>query len=411
MSLRSLAFRRNISITVTTALFCVGAIIIFLLVGPESNKRDSDRDHKNSAAPHQLKEAAADPYVRPARRSTANKKPSVETLHPSIQRLISQVIEAGGDADSVIVARTQLREELKGMNRSDAVSMLVDALGSGIEISTGLDFAIDQKGFLTSPESIKGLLLNELSLLDPAQGAVTAEALMNKGGLELAEQITALRAYAYGNGLDYVDAKSDIFFIEQITSVFDKTSPGIKATPKELAIFDIATFTNNSLLNDRLIDMAAVKPGRDYTDGAWTTSDAAFFALDRIVADDFKVNIEKLQQNSAWERLNGADKVMLYTRADARDPADRALVEDFVFGAGRTQAERDMFIANFPNGNYYKGNNVIPLRPSVSDQALRQMDVNALEMARDWQLSPVYPQHSVFVDALVEKLENYTGSK
>ena len=102
---------------------------------------------------------------------------------------------------------------------------------------------------------------------------------------------------------------------------------------------------------------------------------------------------------------------MLYTRADARDPADRTLVEDFVFGAARTQAERDMFIANFPNGNYYKGNNVIPLRPSVSDQALRQMDVNALEMARDWQLSPVYPQHSVFVDALVEKLENYTGSK
>ena len=153
--------------------------------------------------------------------------------------------------------------------------------------------------------------------------------------------------------------------------------------------------------------MAAAKPDRDYVGGTWSASDEAFYALDRIVTDDFHANMEQLQQSSVWLRLDGKDKTMLYTRANVREAEDRTLLENFIFDPARSEVERDLFIANFPNGNVYQGNNVIPLLPNVSDRALRQIDTDALEMARKWKKNPAYQQHEVFVDSIIEKLEGY----
>lgn len=398
---------RTTTIATIAVLLCAGAIVFFLLAGRGSDQADNDGQQINSSSADLAKGRGANAHARSARSSLGKRKPIVVPLHPAIETLISEIQKADGDAETIMAARAALREELAGLNREHAVSILIDALGAGVKMQTQLDFAIDEKGFLTSPESIEGLLLDEVSFWDPAKGALAAENLLNSGGLELAERITALRAYAYGNGLDYADAKNNDFFIKQITAIFDNISPGIKATTKELAVFDLATFTNSSSLNERLIEMAAAKPDRDYVGGTWSASDAAFYALDRIVTDDFHANMEQLQQSSVWLRLDGKDKTMLYTRANVREAEDRTLLENFIFDPARSEVERDLFIANFPNGNVYQGNNVIPLLPNVSDRALRQIDTDALEMARKWKKNPAYQQHEVFVDSIIEKLEGY----
>ena len=119
-----------------------------------------------------------------------------------------------------------------------------------------------------------------------------------------------------------------------------------------------------------------------------TANHAAFLALDRLVAREPAALLPALLGTPDALAGREASRAGMFARADVRDPAQRALVADYLLAPDRSAAELDAFSGVYPNANAFVSANLLTAQPAPGRADLVAHDLAALAVVEGWLADP-----------------------
>ena len=96
-----------------------------------------------------------------------------------------------------------------------------------------------------------------------------------------------------------------------------------------------------------------------------------------------------------------------FARADVRDPAQRALLEDYLLDPGLVPGELDTFAGTFPNANYMVSRNLLTRSDTPGGEDRRAADVGALRTVEAWMADPRFQGRLPVLQKIQERLLHF----
>ncbi len=284
-------------------------------------------------------------------------------------------VAAASSSAEVDEALAGLRELVFGLPAEEAGRRLVELLAEpGFDRSTGRGFTVAADGGLGEVPSVRVALLDWLGRLDPAHAAAVAdEVLASPGNPDEWAVCLRNKALAQPDERDVLVAKTRELLRHEEWR--ERPSAGY------LEAFDVLV---HSEAVEALPDLAELIADR--STAARAPAYAAYLTLDRLM---LVAPVETMR------RLRGLDlsgrpamRAQVMARADVRDPRQRAELEAYLVGPGRSEAELDAFARIFPNANFALSSNLLSETRVPGAAELRARDRAALRVLDEWLGEP-----------------------
>lgn len=308
--------------------------------------------------------ALAVAWWRSASRSDPYPPFAQSTIEPSSERLVSATRQTTQSA-----FETAWRAELAACTKTGAVFWLVSKLESGDDAPTGARFVLGPDVRLYSAPSWRIYWLEELGLRDSKAAAAQAKKILTTPSTP-DEWAIALRWLALG-------CPDERVLLQAKTRTLLTYEPW-RTNPAEawLEAFDVAVYLGGVEL---VPELAALTTAQE----SHAANQAAFLALDRLV----QRNPQEVLSALLAEPLIGRESMRgnLFARADANDPNQRRVLENYLLTAGRSRIELEAFADVFPNANYHVSPNLLTICTVPAGVALRNRDQASLQAVRIWR--------------------------
>ena len=270
----------------------------------------------------------------------------------------------------------ELRRLLEAMPADERRRWLTEFLDSRRDADLGGQFGVGPAGDLTTSPSLRVWLLNEITRLDPAGAAALGRQVL--AGMDSPDEwAVALRAVALG------DASADgrTLLKAKTLALLGHAPWQEQPTSGYLHAFDVAVH-----LKDR--EFAPVLSNLLRQTNQPALAHAAFLALDRLTMAAPVDFLRELQTNPEW--LNGREttRAGYLARADATDPAQRGILEQYLLDPRRNEEELNVFATTFPNASLFLSHNLLTRQATFDGRQLVRRDAATLAIVRQWLTEP-----------------------
>jgi hypothetical protein len=253
--------------------------------------------------------------------------------------------------------------------KSHAIQQLLD---SKTDAPTGLGFKPGKDGSLTEAPTLRVWLLDELAQIDPAAAAEYAKIILqSKDSPD--EWALALRNLARGD----TSAEARALLVEKTGELLNAREWQQNPAASYLEAFDTAVFLGGTNFVPALASLVNAKDNP-------AVAHAAFLSLDRLVINDPAAMLNALLAQP--EMLTGRDELRAdyFARADASNPQQRALLENYLLNPHTSAAELAAFAGIFPNGNFMISANLLTQSPTLDQTEIKRRDAAAAQVVQAW---------------------------
>ena len=288
-----------------------------------------------------------------------------------------------------------LHRELLALPPVAASAVIRDFLATKADAPTGLEFKLRPDGFLSTPPTLRVLLLDLLAQIDAPAAAQIAEAILaTKESAD--EWAVALRAYALEHGTpegrDFLKAR----FTEMLAYEPWRTNP----SAGYLEAFDVVVYLQATDQVPTLTNLARRTDNR-------AVAHAALLTLDRLaLADPVGALSQLATQPDLLAGREGA-RANFLARANVGDSQQRAVLEGYLLDARRTPEELSAFAGVYPNANYFVSNNLLTRTVTPDRETLVRMDREALAVVRSWKADPRFERLRPQVEVMLRRMETF----
>ncbi len=365
------------------ALVCAASVICWVRFarGPE---RAQNQVWLNQTSPPPLIISSLAPSVVPPDTNSAN-------------RIASAAESLKNNNDPVGSAKNlgELRNHLNSLGANTASSTVRQWLDSGEDAATRLEFKLSPDGSLKTAPTLRTFLLDYLAQIDSKAAAAYAEKILSSQN-SADEWAVALRAYARGNSSP--DAQT--FLQKKIREMLGNRDWRDNPSVGFLEAFDVIVHTRDRELTPELGNMIQQKDNR-------ALGHAAYLTLDRLVQAAPADVLGQLQTQPELMEGHERTRADFFARADMRDPAQRALLENYLLDSKRSGSELQQFAGIFPNANYMVSYNLLTqtVTPTGAELALR--DREALNTVQQWLDDPRFEKLKPQLQTIKSRLEQF----
>ena len=288
----------------------------------------------------------------------------------------------------------RLRAWLRGLPPGRAASLIAQLLDSGRNFPVPLEFRIGADGALDAAPTLRVWLLDTLSLVDPAAAADYAARRIFTGTQSADEWAVGLRAYALGRPGDteFLKARAGELLFQSDWRARPSTG--------YLEAFDTLVYARATEFTPQLAALVQNKSNR-------AVGHAAYLTLDRLVCQETATVLARLREEPGLMAGREQTRASYFARADVRDPAQRALLEDYLLDPGLVPAELDTFAGTFPNANYMVSKNLLTRSDTSGGEDRRAADVGALRTVEAWMADPRFQSRLPVLQKIQERLLNF----
>ena len=287
---------------------------------------------------------------------------------PEPLRAVFSVTNAADRTQAIL----KVRQWLSSLPKDEAAGAIRRFLASGQDAPTGQGFQLNADGSLRQAPTLRTLTLDALGKLDPVQAAAAAkEILQQKGSAD--EWALALALFARVNTTN--DAR---LFLQQKAEEMAGYQPW-QQNPSAgyLEAFDVFVYTGDTNFVPQLSQFISTK-------GNPALAHAAFLTLDRLVQNDPIATLGTLNGDPAMFSGREATAAGFFARADVRDPAQKALLADYLLSSNRSLPELETFAGLYPNENFMISPNLLTPSPALSNAELLSRYQAAQQTVGQW---------------------------
>lgn len=332
----------------------------------------------------------------PGRSSVSNSTPTVasQSLAARLDNSLGR-LKASGDPEESRRILAELRNLLDELPRDLASREIQSFLASGKDAQTRLDITINKGGSLGDASSLRVFLFDYLGKIDrPAAGALAEKILSQYTTPD--EWAVSLRNYAWANhnpaAQDYLRDKAK----ELLANPEWRTKP----TAGFLEAFDTIVYAHATSLTPELAELVRDKENR-------ALSHAAYLALDRLTITDPTAMLKQLVAQPELMQGREQTRANLFARADLREPAQRASVEQYLLDPSRRPNELATFAALYPNRNYMISDNLLTTVETPQGGDLIVSDREILGVIEQWEKDPRFERLKPLLAQIRDRLLNF----
>ena len=290
-----------------------------------------------------------------------------------------------------------LRSLLLSLPREEATAWIEEYLNSGHNLSSPLAYQVGPMGRLNSYPSLRLFLLDFIVEIDPESAAQQSKLILNFSdnsdewslafrNLAWTQPNSDMRTFLEGRFREMVNRKNWI------------TNPSAGF----LESFDLAVFLGKDRLAPELSNLLATQDNP-------AVAHAAFIALDRKVQADPTAMLNWLLQEKEALDTRLESRASLFSRADIRDPRQRALVETFILSPGRSDQELKKFAELFPNANFFVSNNLLTEVQTPTGGGIAARDAFTLQQLETWRNDPRFSVRIEYIETILLRLRTFSG--
>jgi hypothetical protein len=308
---------------------------------------------------------------------------------------IAHQLTAANDPQTSRRLLADLRAFLDGLPREAASRDVQSYLRSKNDAVTTLDLTVGPAGLLGDASSLRIFLLDYLGQIDkPAAGTVAAEILSHYTTPD--EWAVSLRNYAWANpgadGKEFLQARAQ----ELLSNPEWIKNP----TAGFLQAFDSIVYANAAFLTPQLTAFI-----RDTSNRA--VGHAAYLTLDRLVITEPASVLKFLAAEPQFLETREQTRANLFARADIRDTAQRALLEQYLLDPRRSNEELQTFSAIYPNANFMISYNLLTTAATPTRDELVTHDSSALDAVNEWLRDPHFQRLKPQLEVIRSRLEGF----
>lgn len=289
----------------------------------------------------------------------------------------------------------RLEKDLLAMDPAEAVRRIREALASGRNRSTGMDFAIGADRGIDGWPTLRTFLLDMLFRIDPRAAAETSRGILESPD-DPDEWAIAMRNIASAG-----DAAADrTLLIGKTTELI--RNPQWQANPSigYLNAFDVLVHTSAVESTPLLSGLVRDKQRRDL-------AHAAFLTIDRLVQRSPAAMLERIAADTELMLARPEMTAQQFARADLREDDQRELVRNWLLSPDRTAAELRAFAGIYPNNNRFVSNNLLTSETPQSGAELAAHDRAAAEILKQWSTDPAFSDVKPHLDAMLGRLSGF----
>jgi hypothetical protein len=210
------------------------------------------------------------------------------------------------------------------------------------------------------------------------------------------EWAVCLRNYAWAHpGPD-----SEAFLLAKSRELLGNPAWALDPSAGYLEAFDTIVYAHGTSL---LPELAALIRDR----GQHAIAYAAFLTVDRLMIDQPTIILTQLVTQPELMAGREQSRAGLVARADVRDPAQRALLEQYLLDSARAPSELAAFAGLYPSASFMISNNLLTkVGPPPEDQ-LKARDRHALEAVEQWQNDPRFVTLKPFLPQIRQRLVDF----
>jgi hypothetical protein len=312
----------------------------------------------------------------------------------SLQKLYA-ALQAAPDAATARKLLAELRAMLSAMPANEAVAVIKQFLDSKSDASTHLGFKVARNGLLDDAPTLRTFLLDELARIDPAAAANYSKVILaSKDSPD--EWAVALRNLARGD--TSADGRA---LLEQKTTEMLQYDPW-QQNPSTgfLESFDAAVYVGGTSLIPTLTDLVKRQDNP-------AVAHASFLALDRLVINNPTTTLTALLADPGSMQGHETTRADYFARADARDPQQKQVLENYLLNPQTSAAEIDAFAGVFPNANYMISPNLLTQAQTPDRAALVSRDAESLRVVQSWITDPRFVQLLPSLEKIQVRLAGY----
>jgi hypothetical protein len=364
-------------------------LLAALLVGVVLWRSQRGSAERPATADAERTAQAGDPSMDPARRGAARPGKGAPSVDAALQAVL-----AGAPGGRTAAVR-ELREALARLPAPEAVRFLRATLDAKVDAPTGEGFELGRGGRLSGAPTLRVLLLEQLSSLDPAAAEGSAREIL---GSTTSPEEWAVALQALGRGEPEPGRRE--FMREKMRELLRHEPWQQNASVAYLQSFDVAVQLGGTELLGPLTDLVRRQDNR-------AVAHAAFLALDRLVIQQPGDTLAALAARPESMAGREQTRANYFARADVGDPAQRALVEGYLLDPSRPGAELQAFAGLFPSANYMISHNLLTAHPTPTGSELARRDRAALEVVDAWLADPRFAAQRPLLETIRERLRGF----
>ncbi len=261
----------------------------------------------------------------------------------------------------------------------------------------GMDLTVGAGGKIEGWPTIRVFLLDVLLEIDPEAAARISRGILAKE-TSPDEWAIALRNVAKGEqtveNRDFLREKT-----EELIS-----NPKWQARPSTgyLNAFDVLVYAGATRSSPLLSALIQRKDRRDL-------AHAGFLTMDRLVQRQPTDMLTRLKADRALQESRPEMTAQQFARADLRDGGQRGIVESWLLDPARTPTELRNFVGTYPNNNRMISHNLLTSAENVSGADLKEHDIRALAIIRDWRGNPKFEALSEYLEIMDRRLSLFVN--
>ncbi len=275
---------------------------------------------------------------------------------------------------------------------------LVGFLASGLDLATGLDFAVGPGGALETAPTLRVQVLDWLGALAPELAAAEARAVLDRSPSP-DEWAVALRDYGRTLG----EPSQDDYYLDRVLMLLEQPSWQAGPTRGYLEAFDAAVHSGAEAVVEPLLALSleAPHPG---------TRRVATMALDSLAGDDPLLVARVITAPGSPLREMPTFRASLMARLDPREPDHVAELSAYLLTVAEAGEERAAFAGSFPNLNDFAAHYLLTRQPGRNLVEMARTDLAAYELVRQWQTNPAFAARRDTLEAIEARLRPFLES-
>ena len=356
-----------------------------------------------AVSPPEVSAKTSNPASQPAKPRTqtndAERPPSPLNSPASLAEILQRIAQSAlqlkecrtPDQARQVLAR--LRGTLDAVPSAVTSGAIREFLDLKADAPSRLVFSIGPNGHLSQASSLRVFLLDYLVQTDPPNAAQYAEkvfAAMDSPD----EWAVSFRNYALGMPGERARSHLSERFSAMVRHEPWQREPSIGF----LQAFDTAVFLRAPELVPLLAEMLRQKE-------CPSVAQAAFLALDRMVIQNPIMPLNLLLQDVDSMQGREATRASYFARANAGDPAQRELLENYLLSPRISGEEIGVFAALYPHTSSMISFNLLTATATPDNNELNRLEAEGLKAAGEWLADPRFAGVRPHLERLQKRLQ------
>lgn len=370
-------------------LFAGVVLVVGILMAAWLWPRQAGRD---AASPEPGKPVS--PAANSTLRRRASQPPAPTEATEQLQRALAGVLDAADLAQRKQLL-AELRRRLEALGAGERQALLGEFLASHRDADLGGQFTVGPEGGLTASPTLRVWLLNELARLDPAAAAALGRQVL--ASMDSPDEwAVGLRAVVLGDG----STEGRALVKDKTLALLTHETWQQQPSSGYLNAFDVAVY-----LKDQ--EFAPVLSRLLSQTNQPALAHAAFLALDRLTLAAPVEFLRALQTQATSLEGREAARAGFFARADATDPAQRIILEQYLLDPRRTVEELNAFAGTFPNASQFLSHNLLTRQAVFDGTLLARRDAATLAIVRQWQTEPRFADRRAQLRMVETRLQEF----